>query len=60
MNAVRDDGDSRALQPHEVSHLFAPISANVNGPVNPLVEQEARTSWLNYLNNLLNTKPVVL
>jgi hypothetical protein len=32
MNAVRDDTDGGALQPHEVSHLFDPILVNVNGP----------------------------
>jgi len=33
---------------------------NANGTVNPLVGKESRTGWLNYLNNLLNSKPVVL
>jgi len=60
MNAVHDDADGGALQPHEVSHLFEPIIVNVNRPVNPLVGKESRTGWLNYLNNLLNSKPVVL
>jgi hypothetical protein len=32
MNAVRDDADGGAVQPHEVSHLFGPILMNVNSP----------------------------
>jgi len=58
MNAVRDDADGGALQPHEVSHLFGPILVNVNGPVHQLVEP-TRTGWLNYLNSFRNSRPVV-
>jgi len=58
--AVRHDANGGTVQPHEVSHLFGPMLVNVNGTVNPLVGKESRTGWLNYLNNLLNSKPVVL
>ena len=60
MNAFRDDADGGAVQPHEVSHLFGPILVNLNGTANPLVEKESGTGWLNYLNSLLNTRPIVL
>jgi len=59
-DTVRDDADGGAVQPHEVSHLAEPIILNANGTLNPLVGKESGTGWLNYLNNLLNTKPVVL
>jgi hypothetical protein len=60
MNAFRDDADGGAVQPHEVSHLSEPTLVKVNGTVNPLVGKESRTGWLNYLNNVLNTRPIVL
>jgi hypothetical protein len=60
MNAFRDDADGGAVQPHEVSHLSEPTLVKVNGTVNPLVGKESRTGWLNYLNSLLNTRPIVL
>jgi len=57
--AVQDDADGGAVQPHEVNHLAEPVILNAKGTLNPLFGEESGTSWLNYLNSFLNSRPVV-
>jgi len=53
--AVRDDADSGAIQPYEVSHLSESILVNVNGTADPLIGKKSQKALQKALGSDLHS-----